>query len=111
MDGSPPRCVGLGVGGYEFATVLSVRSGTAKLDAGSKAISPDIPLTDRFRGPGPIRLMKEEHLVIASDRLSVGQQVTLIPRHGCTAAYLYSRALVRLRDGHWEYRPQLGAFR
>jgi len=99
------------IGGYVLATVLSVRDGTATLDAGSKAISPDIPLTDRFRGPGPIRLMKEEHVVVATDRLAVGQQVALIPRHGCTAAYLYDRALVRLRDGRWEYRPQLGASR
>ena len=99
------------IGGYVLATVLSVRDGTATLDAGSKAISPDIPLADRFRGPGPIRLMKEEHVVITTDRLSVGQRVPLIPRHGCTAAYLYDRALVRLCDGRWEYRPQLGASR
>jgi D-serine deaminase-like pyridoxal phosphate-dependent protein len=99
------------IAGYVLATVLSVRSGTATLDAGSKAISPDIPLADRFRGPGPIRLMKEEHVVIATDRLAVGQQVALIPRHACTAAYLYDRALVRLRDGRWDYRAQLGASR
>jgi 3-hydroxy-D-aspartate aldolase len=103
--------VGWRIGGYVLATVLSVREGTATLDAGSKAISPDIPLTDRFRGPGPIRLMKEEHVVITTDRLKVGQQVPLIPRHGCTAAYLYDRALVRLLDGRWEYRAQLGASR
>jgi 3-hydroxy-D-aspartate aldolase len=99
------------IAGYVLATVLSVRSGTATLDAGSKAISPDIPLADRFRGPGPIRLMKEEHVVIATDRLAVGQQVALIPRHACTAAYLYDRALVRTRDGRWDYRAQLGASR
>lgn len=103
--------VGWRVGGYVLATVLSVREGTATLDAGSKAISPDIPLADRFRGPGQIRLMKEEHVVVETDRLSVGQQVPLIPRHGCTAAYLYDRALVRSRDGRWEYRTQLGASR
>ncbi|QCI63976.1 alanine racemase [Phreatobacter stygius] len=103
--------VGWQVAGYVLATVLSVRDGTATLDAGSKAISPDIPLADRFRGPGPIRLMKEEHVVIATDSLTVGQQVPLIPRHGCTAAYLYDRALVRLRDGSWQYRAQLGASR
>lgn len=99
------------VGGYVLATVLSVRAGTATLDAGSKAISPDIPLADRFRGPGPIRLMKEEHVVVATDELRIGQQVPLIPRHGCTAAYLYDRALVQTRDGRWEYRAQLGASR
>lgn len=103
--------VGWQVAGYVLATVVSVRNGTATLDAGSKAISPDIPLTERFRGPGPIRLMKEEHVVIATDGLAVGEQVALIPRHGCTAAYLYDRALVRLRDGRWEYRAQLGASR
>ena len=103
--------VGWQIAGYVLATVLSVRNGTATLDVGSKAISPDIPLTERFRGPGPIRLMKEEHVVIETDRLAVGQQVALIPRHGCTAAYLYDRALVRLQDGQWEYRAQLGASR
>ncbi len=39
--------------------------------------------------------MKEEHTVITTDRLKVGQQVPLIPRYGCTAAYLYDRSLVR----------------
>ena len=99
------------IAGYVVATVLSVRSGTATLDAGSKAISPDMPMVDRFRGPGPIRFMKEEHVVIGSDHLKVGDRVALIPRHGCTAAYLYDRAMVRLLDGSWQTRPQLGAAR
>ena len=103
--------VGWRIAGYVLATVLSVRDGTATLDAGSKAISPDIPLADRFRGPGPIRLMKEEHVVVTTNSLRVGQRVPLIPRHGCTAAYLYDHALVRLLDGRWEYRAQLGASR
>lgn len=99
------------VAAYVLATVLSVRPETATLDAGSKAISPDIPLAKRFEGGGAIRMMKEEHVVVETKALRVGQQVPLVPRHACTAAYLYSRALVRLRDGSWEYRDQLGANR
>src|SRR5262249_4161664 len=99
------------IAGYVVSTVLSVRGGTATLDAGSKAISPDLPVTERFRGAGPIKFMKEGHAVVAAEGLAVGERVALVPRHACTAAYLYDRALVRLRDGSWEYRPQLGARR
>ena len=70
-----------------------------------------MPMAERFRGPGPIRLMKEEHTVITSTDLSVGDRVALVPRHGCTAAYLYNRALVRGMDGRWGFRPQLGVNR
>jgi len=103
--------IGWRIGGYVIATVLSVRGGMATLDAGSKAVSPDMPALNRFRGPGPIKMVKEEHAVIEAEHLKVGQQVALIPRHGCTAAYLYNRALVRLMNGSWEYRDQLGATR
>jgi len=103
--------VGWRIAGYVLATVVSARDGTATLDAGSKAISPDMPLTERFRGPGQIKLMKEEHTVIASTDLTVGDRVALVPRHGCTAAYLYNRALVRGVDGCWDFRSQLGANR
>lgn len=103
--------VGWRIAGYVLATVVSARNGTATLDAGSKAISPDMPVAERFRGPGPIRLMKEEHTVITSANLAVGDRVALVPRHGCTAAYLYNRALVRGVDGRWEFRPQLGVSR
>ncbi|MDB5825291.1 MAG: alanine racemase [Herminiimonas sp.] len=99
------------IAAYVLATVLSLRDGTATLDAGSKAISPDIPALKRFRGPGTIKLMKEEHAIIFSDSLEVGDQVALIPTHGCTAAYLYTRALVRTGTDQWEYRNQLGATR
>ncbi|EHP43442.1 alanine racemase domain-containing protein [Cupriavidus basilensis OR16] len=99
------------VGAYVLATVLSTRQGTATLDAGTKAISPDIPLKERFQGPGPIRMMKEEHVVIETDELDIGQQAALVPRHTCTAAYLYNRALVQCVDGSWEFRDQLGAQR
>lgn len=103
--------LGWRVGAYVLATVLSTRQGTATLDAGTKAISPDIPLKERFQGPGPIRMMKEEHVVIETDELDIGQQVALVPRHTCTAAYLYNRALVQCVDGSWEFRGQLGAER
>jgi 3-hydroxy-D-aspartate aldolase len=99
------------IAAYVLSTVLSMRNGTATLDAGSKAISPDIPLVKRFVGAGAIRLMKEEHAVVESSHLHIGDRVPLVPRHACTAAYLYSRALVRLVDGTWEYRDQLGVRR
>jgi 3-hydroxy-D-aspartate aldolase len=103
--------LGWRIAGYVVATVISVRDGSATLDAGAKAISPDKPMTERFAGAGAIRFMNEEHVVVASDRLKVGERVALIPRHACTAAYLYERALVRGIDGGWEYREQMGARR
>ena len=103
------------IAGYVVATVISTHDGTATLDAGAKAISPDKPMKERFAGADgiklPIQFMNEEHVVVASDRLSVGERVALVPRHACTAAYLYERALVRGIDGTWEWRAQLGAKR
>jgi len=96
---------------FVLASVVSVHEGTATLDAGAKAISPDKPLKDRFRGPGRIILMNEEHCVIEASDLSVGDQVYLLPGHACTTAYLYDRALVRTAEGGWESRPQLGSAR
>jgi D-serine deaminase-like pyridoxal phosphate-dependent protein len=103
--------LGWRIAGYVVATVISVRDGSATLDAGAKAISPDKPMTERFAGAGAIQFMNEEHVVVASDRLKVGERVALVPRHACTAAYLYARALVRGMDGGWEYREQMGAKR
>ena len=99
------------IGAYVLSTVLSVRDGTATLDAGSKAISPDVTLGLRFQGPGAILMMKEEHTVIKNADLTAGQQVALIPGHACTAAYLYPKALVLGEDGVWAYRDQLSAAR
>jgi D-serine deaminase-like pyridoxal phosphate-dependent protein len=96
---------------FVLTSVVSVHQGTATLDAGAKAISPDKPLKDRFRGPGEIMMMNEEHCVIEASGLSVGDQVYLIPGHACTTAYLYDRALVRTAEGVWESRPQLGSAR
>ena len=103
------------IAGYVVATVISTHDGTATLDAGAKAISPDKPMKERFAGAGGIKLaiqfMNEEHVVVASDRLKLGERVALVPRHACTAAYLYERALVRGMDGTWAWRAQLGAKR
>jgi len=81
------------------------------LDAGAKAISPDKPLQGRFRWDGKILMMNEEHTVLASSELEVGDQILLMPEHACTTAYLYHRAHVRARDGSWEERNQLGPTR
>jgi hypothetical protein len=35
----------------------------------------------------------------------------LLPRHACTTAYLYDKALVLGRDEKWEFRDQLGSRR
>lgn len=96
---------------FVLATVISTRSGTATLDAGSKAISPDKPLAERFRWYGRILLMNEEHTVVEASNLKIGEKVFLMPRHACTTAYLYDKALVRTSEGQWEYRSQLGSRR
>lgn len=96
---------------FVIATVISVHTGTATLDAGCKAISPDKPLAERFRWEGRIILMNEEHTVVESHDLSVGDRVLLMPQHACTTAYLYPDALVKTSAGAWERRPQLGAAR
>jgi D-serine deaminase-like pyridoxal phosphate-dependent protein len=94
--------------GFVLTTVVSTRKGTATLDAGSKAISPDKPQTQRFQGAGEIVMMNEEHTVVRNATLTVGDRLLLVPEHTCTTAYLYSNALVRTLDGRWEYREQLG---
>ena len=96
---------------FVLATVISTRPGTATLDAGCKAVSPDKPLAERFRWPGRILLMNEEHTVVEANDLTAGDRVLLMPRHACTTAYLYDQALVRTSEGEWEYRPQLGCHR
>jgi len=93
---------------YVIATVIATKGNTATLDAGAKAISPDKPLKDRFRWNGDILSMSEEHVVVENDGLTVGDRVFLMPRHACTTAYLYEKALVLGRDGLWTYRDQLG---
>jgi D-serine deaminase-like pyridoxal phosphate-dependent protein len=93
---------------YVLATVVSTRKGTATLDAGAKAVSPDRPLKERFQGLGAIVMMNEEHTVVESNDLSIGDQVLLLSGHTCTTCYLYDHALVRTLEGKWETRPQLG---
>jgi D-serine deaminase-like pyridoxal phosphate-dependent protein len=96
---------------FVLATVVSTHAGTATLDAGSKSISPDKPVGERFRWDGRIMLMSEEHSVVEAEDLAVGDRVLLMPRHACTTAYLFDEALVRTADGRWERRRQLGCAR
>lgn len=96
---------------YVLATVISRRGSTATLDAGSKAISPDKPIAERFRWGGKILMISEEHAVVEDDDLKIGDKVLLLPKHACTTAYLYDQAMVRTMDGRWERRPQLGSRR
>jgi D-serine deaminase-like pyridoxal phosphate-dependent protein len=96
---------------FVLATVTSVQSGTATLDAGSKAISPDKPLPQRFYWDRRIIMMSEEHAVVEADNLQIGDRVLLTPQHTCTTAYLYEMALVRTSNGAWEQRAQLGCRR
>jgi 3-hydroxy-D-aspartate aldolase len=96
---------------YVLATVIATKGDTATLDAGSKAISPDKPLSQRFRWDRKILMMSEEHVVVENDGLKVGERVLLMPRHACTTAYLYDKALVIDQDGEWSFREQLGNHR
>ena len=96
---------------FVLATVISVHENTATLDAGSKAISPDKAEGERFRWDGRIILMNEEHVIVESTDLRVGDRVLLMPHHACTTAYLYDQALVKTATGTWEYRRQLGCIR
>lgn len=96
---------------FVLATVVSRHGSRVTLDAGSKAISPDKPMADRFRWDSPILMMNEEHVVVDGAGLDVGDRVMLLPRHACTTAYLYSQALVRTEGGRWETRAQLGNLR
>lgn len=96
---------------FVLATVISVHKGTATLDAGSKAISPDKPMAERFRWDGRIVLMNEEHVIVESTGLRVGDRVLLMPQHACTTAYQYDTALVKTLAGGWETRRQLGSAR
>jgi 3-hydroxy-D-aspartate aldolase len=96
---------------FVLTTVTSVHTGTATFDAGSKAISPDKPLPERFHWDRRIILMSEEQSVVEADNLRVGDRVLLIPQHTCTTAYLYKNALVKTAAGCWEERGQLGCQR
>jgi D-serine deaminase-like pyridoxal phosphate-dependent protein len=96
---------------FVLATVVSVHAGTATLDAGSKAVSPDKPIPERFRWPRKIISMSEEHTVVEADNLKVGDRVLLMPQHACTTAYLYDNALVKTSAGAWQRRQQLGSKR
>ena len=57
---------------FVLTTVMSVHAGTATLDAGAKAISPDKPTAERFRWGGRIVLMNEEHTVVETRDLAIG---------------------------------------
>jgi D-serine deaminase-like pyridoxal phosphate-dependent protein len=96
---------------FVLTSVVSIHAGTATLDAGSKAISPDKPTSERFRWPGKIISMSEEHTVVEADDLKVGDRLFLMPQHTCTTAYLYDHALVKTSAGTWEQRRQLGSKR
>ena len=56
-------------------------------------------------------MMNEEHTVVESADLSVGDQVFLLPGHTCTTAYLYDHAYVKTLNGDWVRRPQMGSAR
>lgn len=101
------------VGAYVLSRVVSEHNGTLTLDAGSKAIAPDMPMAQRFVGVGVSQIVKmnEEHTLATAPGLHPGDLVALLPRHTCTTAYLYRKALVLTQSGHWEYREQLGCER
>lgn len=67
-----------------------------------------MPMSKRFSGAGEILGVKEEHSIVANSALEIGERIAIVPRHACTTAYLFSKALVRTLEGRWEYREQLG---
>ncbi len=99
------------VAAYVLTTALSQRNGTTTLDAGSKAICPDILMNKRYTGVDEILNVNEEHSVVVAPDVAVGDKVALVPRHACTTAYLYRRALVLNAKNEWEYQDQLGCER
>jgi 3-hydroxy-D-aspartate aldolase len=101
------------VGAYVLSRVVSDHEGTLTLDAGSKAVSPDMPMERRFVSSGVSKIVKmnEEHTLAIAPKLHTGDLVALVPRHTCTTAYLYRKALVLTEGGEWEYREQLGCER
>lgn len=99
------------IGAYVLASVVSTCGNTATLDAGSKAIAPDMKVHERFLGAGEIKSIKEEHSIVSGPGLQVGMNVPLVPRHTCTTAYLYQSAIVLALSGKWETRPQMGNLR
>lgn len=99
------------IGAYVLASVVSKCGETATLDAGSKAIAPDMKVHERFLGAGEIISIKEEHSVVRRPDLQIGMKVPLLPRHACTTAYLYQHAQVQALSGEWETRSQMGNLR
>ena len=96
---------------FVLTTVVSVKNGTATLDAGSKAIAPDKPVAQRFFWHRRILQVSEEHTVVEADDLGIGDRLLLTPQHACTTAYLYDKALAQTETGAWQTRPQLGCTR
>jgi 3-hydroxy-D-aspartate aldolase len=93
---------------FVVATVIMARDGIVTLNAGAKGIGADPELADRFKWPGAIVSMSEEHTVVENDTLKVGDRVALHPGHCCTTAYLYRKAWVLGLDGTWSERDQMG---
>lgn len=73
----------------------------------------DMTMERRFVSAGVNKIVKmnEEHTLAIVPELHTGVLVALVPRHTCTTAYLYRKALVLTEGGEWEYREQLGCER
>lgn len=99
------------IAAYLLSTVVSERAETATLDAGSKAIAPDMPINKRFSGVDTIVNINEEHAIVIDSEAIIGDVIALIPRHACTTAYLHRRALVLTSEGDWVIKEQLGCER
>ena len=102
--------------------VSTPRPGAAIIDAGTKSLSGDGPLTgvgfgrilDRDGAYADIRFPRanEEHGVLegpAVEDLEVGDMVRVIPNHACATVNMWSRALLVDQDGgleEWEIRAR-----
>ncbi len=103
---SAPAAEALGLRQAVFvaARVISVGAGRVTLDAGSKALNPDVrpPHCQLLGWPAlEVGTPSEEHLPVSGpqDALpQLGELVWIVPAHACTTVNMYREALY-LRDG------------
>lgn len=116
--------LGLHFGAFVASRVIHASPGRITLDAGSKAIAPDVQRDLAYIVGEPqwrTQMQHEEHLVMvakdASRRFEPGELIWLIPAHVCTTVNLYRHAYwfadprtvssVEIAQGHaWAQRSK-----
>jgi len=83
---------------WVLATVISARSGSAVVDVGLKGIGCDFgPPTAEGHPAATARYTAEEHVPLDNLTASIGDQLRLVPSHGCTTNSLYRKMWI-VRD-------------